>query len=173
MEYKCEYLSPLGTICLTSDGENLTGLWFDLSNDAHKHGEKFAIKDLSIFADTKKWLDIYFKGQMPDFTPKYKLQNLTPFRKCVLDIVSKIPYGKLITYNDIAIQIAKQKGIKKMSAQAVGGAVGWNPICLIVPCHRVIGANNNLTGYGGGILNKVELLKLEGHDINNFKMPKL
>lgn len=84
----------------------------------------------------------------------------------------KIPYGKLISYNDIAKEIAKENGIKKMSAQAVGGAVGWNPICLIIPCHRVVGSNGNLTGYGGGIQNKIRLLELEKNDMNKFTISK-
>lgn len=84
----------------------------------------------------------------------------------------KIPYGETITYNDIAKTIARKKGIKKMSAQAVGGAVGWNPICIIIPCHRVVGANGNLTGYGGGIQNKIELLKIEKNNMDEFRMPK-
>lgn len=86
--------------------------------------------------------------------------------------MNKIPYGEIVTYNDIANEIAKIKGIKKMSAQAVGGAVGWNPICIIIPCHRVVGANGNLTGYGGGINNKIKLLELEKNDINSFTIPK-
>lgn len=83
-----------------------------------------------------------------------------------------IPFGQVITYNDIAKEIADSKGIKKMSAQAVGGAVGWNPICIIIPCHRVVGTNGNLTGYGGGIQNKIKLLEIEKHDISKFSMPK-
>lgn len=106
---------------------------------------------MNIFDEVTRWLDIYFSGKNPDFIPKYKIQNLTPFRKLVIDSMIKIPYGETITYNDIAKTIARKKGIKKMSAQAVGGTVGWNPICIIIPCHRVVGSNDNLTGYGGGI----------------------
>ena len=116
---------------------------------------------MPIFDETKKWLDIYFSGKNPDFTPKYKIENLTPFRKQVIGIMNEIPYGKTITYNDIAKEIAKSKGIERMSAQAVGGAVGWNPICIIIPCHRVIGSDGSLTGYGGGINNKIKLLEIE------------
>ena len=118
-------------------------------------------KDLLIFKETSKWLDIYFNGNVPDFTPKYKIENLTPFRKDVIDIMNEIPFGKTLTYNDIAKTIAKKRGIERMSSQAVGGAVGWNPICIIIPCHRVVGTNGSLTGYGGGIKNKVALLTLE------------
>lgn len=127
---------------------------------------------MPIFDKTIRWLDIYFSGQEPDFTPEYKIENLTPFRKQVIDIMNKIPYGKTITYNDIAKEIAKSKGIEKMSAQAVGGAVGWNPICIIIPCHRVVGTNGSLVGYGGGINNKIKLLETEKNDMNKFTVPK-
>ena len=126
----------------------------------------------SIFKKTSKWLDVYFKGNVPDFTPKYKIENLTPFRKEVIDIINEIPFGKTLTYNDIAKIIAKKRGIEKMSSQAVGGAVGWNPICIIIPCHRVVGTNGSLTGYGGGIKNKVALLTLEKNDMSKFFVPE-
>ena len=120
-------------------------------------------KSLSIFDDTKKWLDIYFSGNEPSFTPEYKIDNTTDFRKDTISKMNQIPYRKVVSYGDIAREVAKKKGIKKMSAQAVGGAVGANPICIIIPCHRVIGTDGSLTGYGGGIKNKIELLKLEGY----------
>ena len=85
--------------------------------------------------------------------------------------MNKIPWGEVITYGDIADGIAKKKGLSRMSSQAVGGAVGWNPICIIIPCHRVVGSNGSLTGYGGGISNKIKLLELEGHDMNDFIIP--
>jgi len=133
-----------------------------------------AIEEKSpIFEETCKWLDTYFSGKEPDFTPKYKVNNLTDFRKEVIEIMNTIPFGETITYNDIAKIIAKRHGIKRMSAQAVGGAVGWNPICIIIPCHRVIGANRALTGYGGGIKNKLSLLKNEGNDISKYFLPKM
>lgn len=162
------YNSPLGRIALSSDKEYLTGLWFVNSKGDLKHDLNLVESDLKIFDETKKWLDIYFTGQNPSFIPKYKFEDLTPFKRRVFDILNEIPYGKVITYNDIAQKIAKEKNIKRMSAQAVGHAVGSNPICLIVPCHRVIGKNGNLTGYGGGIENKMELLKLE--DVDTTKM---
>ncbi len=171
MSYKKTYESQIGTIYMRSDGTNLTGLWFLDSKDAMKHVGEYEEKDLPIFDETIKWLDIYFSGKEPDFTPKLKLENLTPFRKMVIDIMCKIPMGKVITYNDIAKEIAQTKGIKRMSAQAVGGAVGWNPICIIIPCHRVVGSNKSLTGYGGGIQNKVKLLELEGININDYIIP--
>lgn len=172
MLYKKSYNSPLGKMYMRSDGEYLTGLWFEGSRDSSKHIGNFEEKDLPIFNKTTKWLDIYFSGKIPDFIPKYKIENLTPFRKQVIDIIKNIPYGKVITYNTIAKEIAKKKGLKKMSAQAVGGAVGWNPICIIIPCHRVIGTNGSLTGYGGGIANKIKLLEIEKNDMSKFTIPK-
>ena len=170
--YISYYQSPLGQIDMTGDGEFLTGLWFDSSTDAQKHNCKFEEKELPIFNEVSKWLDIYFSEKEPDFTPKYKIFGLTPFRASVIDIINKIPYGKTVSYNDIAKQIAKTRGIQRMSAQAVGGAVGWNPICIIIPCHRVVGSNGALTGYGGGLQNKIGLLKCEHVDISNFFLPK-
>ena len=157
---------------MNSDGEYLTGLWFEGSRDTSKHDINCEEKDLLIFKETSKWLDIYFNGNVPDFTPKYKIENLTPFRKDVIDIMNEIPFGKTLTYNDIAKTIAKKRGIERMSSQAVGGAVGWNPICIIIPCHRVVGTNGSLTGYGGGIKNKVALLTLEKNDISKFFVPE-
>lgn len=147
---------------MNSDGEYLTGLYFEGSRDEGKHILDCEEADLPVFRETCEWLDIYFGGREPDFMPKWKTDNLTPFRKDVQDIMLDIPFGKTIAYNDIAKEIAKKRGIAKMSAQAVGGAVGWNPICIIIPCHRVVGADGSLTGYGGGIKNKVALLDLEG-----------
>lgn len=156
-------------ILMCSDGEYLTGLWFEGSKDSLKHKCEFIEKELPIFDDTSRWLDLYFKGIIPDFTPEYKVNNITPFRKQVIDIMNKIPYGNVITYNDIAKIIAKNNNIKKMSAQAVGNAVGSNPICIIIPCHRVVGANNKLTGYGGGLDNKISLLLHEGIEVSKYK----
>lgn len=172
--YKWKYNTPerFTNIYMNSDGEYLTGLWFEGSRDSSKHTLECEEKELSIFKETSKWLDIYFSGKNPNFTPKYKINNLTPFRKEVIDIMNTIPYGKTITYNDISKIIAKNRGINKMSSQAVGGAVGWNPICIIIPCHRVVGTNGSLTGYGGGIKNKVSLLNLEGTNIKEFFVPK-
>ena len=159
MIYKYEYITPdkFDDIILLSDGEYLTGLLF--TSEAPK--DNYEIKELSIFLETKKYLDIYFSGKIPDFTPKYKIDNLTPFQKEVLSITKTIPFGKVLTYKNIADEIAhNRKG--KMSSQAVGGALHVNPICIIIPCHRVIGTNNKLIGYGGGINNKKELLIHEG-----------
>ena len=166
MIYKSIYKTPVeySDMIMYSDGEYLIGLRFEEAKDVNKQSVDAIEGNTRVFEDTRKWLDEYFKGNNPDFTPKYKINNLTEFRQMVIDEMLKIPYGETITYNDIAKSIAKKKNISKMSAQAVGGAVGWNPICLIIPCHRVIGTDGSLTGYGGGIENKKALLK---HEKNN------
>lgn len=166
MIYKSIYKTPVeySDMIMYSDGEYLIGLRFEEAKDVNKQSVDAIEGNTRVFEDTRKWLDEYFKGNNPDFTPKYKINNLTEFRQMVIDEMLKIPYGETITYNDIAKSIAKKKNISKMSAQAVGGAVGWNPICLIIPCHRVIGTDGSLTGYGGGIENKMALLK---HEKNN------
>lgn len=166
MIYKSIYKTPkeYSDMIMYSDGEYLIGLRFEEAKDVNKQSVDAIEGNTQVFEDTKKWLDEYFKGNNPEFTPKYKINNLTEFRQMVIDEMLKIPYGETITYNDIAKSIAKKKNISKMSAQAVGGAVGWNPICLIIPCHRVIGTDGSLTGYGGGIENEKALLE---HEKNN------
>lgn len=175
MDYLNYYNSPLGKITLACDGYALTGLWFEGQKYfcqpliKYKNSEfcltdltinNLEIKELPIFEHTYLWLDIYFSGKEPDFLPSLSL-NGTSFQKLVWEILLTIPYGQTMTYGEIAKIIAKQKGITRMSAQAVGGAVGRNPISIIVPCHRVIGANESLTGYAGGIDKKIYLLNLE------------
>ncbi len=174
MTYKYVYETPgnFSNMIMNSDGEYLTGLWFENSRDSSKHIIDCEEKNLEVFTETKKWLDTYFSGKKPNFTPKYKIEKLTPFRKEVIDIMNSIEYGNVVTYNDISKIMAKKRGMKKMSSQAVGGAVGWNPICIIIPCHRVVGTSGSLTGYGGGINNKIELLKLEGNDMSKYFIPK-
>lgn len=162
MEYITNYDSPMDNITIASDGENITGLWFDSQKPSDDVLEnEYEKRDLQVFELTKEWLDIYFTGSDPGFIPPLKV-NETPFRQRVCEIMLTVPYGETITYGQIADLLAKEKGIEKMSAQAVGGAVGHNPISIIIPCHRVMGAKGNLTGYTGGIDIKVELLKLEG-----------
>lgn len=172
MIYTCEYNSPLGTITLACDGEFITGLWFNgqkhFGNILPKQTES---NDMPLLHEARRWLDIYFSGKDPDFLPPLRYDS-TPFRKTVCDIMLKIPYGKTVTYGEIAAEIAKQKGVEKMSAQAVGGAVGHNPVSLMIPCHRVVGTNGSLTGYGGGIQRKVSLLELEKTDMSSFFVPK-
>lgn len=159
--YKNHYASPIGTIRLEADDAGLTGLWFA---EAVSHEEEC---NLPVFNDTKRWLAIYFSGKEPDFRVPFHYHG-TDFQNTVWDILCTIPYGKVVTYGDIAKQIAAQRGIRRMSAQAVGGAVGSNPISIIVPCHRVIGANGNLVGYGGGLDKKIALLKTEGAYRDSF-----
>lgn len=165
MNYYRVYKTPsaFDNLIMISDGQYLNYLVFDKSKDRYNLPSNLIKKDLDIFNNTSKWLDIYFSGHIPNFIPKYKLNNLTPFRKEVIDELLKMPYGKTTSYKDIADIIAKRHNINRMSAQAVGGAVGYNPICIIIPCHRVIGKDGSITGYGGGIKNKIELLKLENN----------
>ena len=166
------YDSPLGGITEASDGKSLIGLWFDGQKYfADTLDSEYEEKKLPIFEQTDRWLDIYFSGGKPDFTPPLSMEA-TAFRKAVWKIMLKIPYGHTMTYGEIADKIAKQKNITRMSAQAVGGAVAHNPVSLIIPCHRVVGTNGSLTGYAGGIDKKIRLLTLEKADMSSFFIPK-
>ena len=162
--YKTQYKSPIGNITICCDEyEKIVGLWFEGQKYFADNidGKIVKNKNLKIFIKVKNWLDKYFAGKRPNIKeiPIKFIGN--EFRKSVWKILCKIPYGQVITYGDISKQIAKQKGITKMSAQAVGGAVGHNPISIIVPCHRVVGKNGNLIGYAAGIDKKKKLLELE------------
>ena len=171
MLYYKKLASPLGEITLRSDGEALTGLWF--ADDKH-YGAKdiagAALADLDVFMQAEAWLAEYFAGREPKVSVPLKLQG-SEFQMQVWRLLQDIPYGRLVTYGDIAKKIAAQKGLARMSAQAVGGAVGHNPMCIIVPCHRVVGANGSLTGYGGGMWRKVRLLELEKVDMSKLTVP--
>lgn len=172
MQYMTHYTSPLGEITLASDGKAIIGLWFD----GQKYDRSILLpnyqeQELPIFVETKKWLDDYFAGKEPNFTPAIAL-DCSPFRREVLQILMDIPYGKTITYGEIAKELAKKRGLAKMSAQAVGGAVGYNPISLIIPCHRVVGTSGSLTGYSGGIQRKLALLQLEKVNMEKLFVPK-
>ncbi|MBO4751544.1 MAG: methylated-DNA--[protein]-cysteine S-methyltransferase [Bacteroidales bacterium] len=162
MDYTAHYHSPLGDITMASDGEALTGLWFD----GQKHfAETLDAKhqtqeSLPIFEQTRRWLDIYFSGKAPDFTPPLVMRT-TEFRRQVWEILLSIPFGRTMAYGDIARIIARKRGHKSVSAQAIGGAVGHNSISLIIPCHRVVGADGTLTGYAAGIDKKTRLLQME------------
>ncbi|MCR4663093.1 MAG: methylated-DNA--[protein]-cysteine S-methyltransferase [Endomicrobiaceae bacterium] len=163
--YKAQYKSPVGTIIICCDEqEKIVGLWFKGQKhfaDNIYYSKMTENNNIKILQKTKKWLDKYFSGKKPT-TNDIPIKFIgSSFRQQVWTLLCKIPYGKTVTYSDIAEQIARQKGIKKMSAQAVGGAVGHNPIAIIVPCHRVIGKNGNLTGYAAGIDKKKKLLELE------------
>ena len=171
MQYTTSYPSPLGEILLAADEIGLTGLWFD--------GEKFYADSLDpeheernvpVFDVVKKWLDIYFSGHEPDFMPPVHMIG-SEFRQQVWNILRKIPYGETITYGALAKRLARERGLERMSAQAVGGAVGHNPISIIIPCHRVVGTNGSLTGYAGGLQRKIKLLKLEGVDMDHLFIP--
>lgn len=164
MEYTDHYGSPVGGIVLASDGETLTGLWFDDSKHRPAEpGQPAEDGTLPVLEETKQWLDIYFSGRDPGFVPRLGIRA-TAFRKTVWEILLTIPYGKTVTYGEVAARAAKQMRLSRMSAQAVGGAVGHNPIALIIPCHRVIGADGGLTGYGGGIERKRMLLEMESRE---------
>lgn len=169
MYYICKYVSPLGGMTLASDGKNLTGLWFDGQKYfAAALPAQYEERELQVFAQTKRWLDIYFTGKEPCFTPPLSMGGVSPFRKRVWEIMRTIPYGHTSTYGKIASQIAAETG-KRVSAQAVGGAVGHNGIALIIPCHRVLGAGGSMTGYAGGIDKKIALLQLEGAELTDGK----
>lgn len=153
---------------MTSDGQALTGLMFDgetyFEETMDTQGENLTAQEaaeLPAFAEAVRWLDTYFAGKEPNFLPPITL-NTTPFRQEVCEIMQTIPYGQTMSYGQIADIIAQRRGLERMSAQAVGGAVGHNPISIIIPCHRVIGSDGSLTGYGGGLDKKVALLELEG-----------
>ncbi len=161
MEYTQHYDSPLGGITMAGNEEALTGLWFD----GQKYFEdtldsEHEEKNMLFFQETKRWLDLYFSGGIPDFTPPVLMKG-TAFQKAVWEILLTIPYGQTMTYGEIAGKIAKQRNLPRMSAQAVGGAVAHNPVSLIIPCHRVLGADGSLTGYAGGLEKKTALLELE------------
>lgn len=147
-----EYLSPIGRMIISTDGSSLTALTFSESPCENK--------DDKITAITEKWLCSYFSGKIPDLTPPLKPSG-TPFQQMIWGMLTEIPYGKTVSYGQLAASAAEKREIKKMSAQAVGGAVGRNPIAIIIPCHRVIGADGALTGYAAGLHRKEYLLRLE------------
>ena len=172
MTYIQHYDSPLGGILLAADEIGLTGLWFD--------GQKCFARDLSgervdqetpALTEARRWLDSYFTGKEPDFTPPLHPVG-SAFRRSVWEILLQIPYGQTTTYGEIARQLAEKQGLARMSAQAVGGAVGYNKNSIIIPCHRVVGTNGSLTGYAGGIHKKEQLLELERADMSHFFLPE-
>ena len=168
----CHYDSPLGGILLAADEKGLTGLWFEGARYfADKLPAEHAQQETPLLAETRRWLDLYFTGRKPDFMPPLHPIG-SAFRQSVWEILLQIPYGKTMTYGEIAAEAARRQGLAKMSAQAVGGAVGHNPISLMIPCHRVVGTNGSLTGYGGGIRRKKALLELERADMHGLFVPK-
>lgn len=165
------YASPLGGILLAADETGLVGLWFDGQKYfARTLPAEIVQKSTPILAEAARWLDLYFAGYVPDFTPPLHPAG-SAFRKSVWDILLTIPYGQTLTYGAIARQLAAQQG-GRVSAQAVGGAVGHNPISLIIPCHRVVGTNGSLTGYAGGLEKKAQLLELEHADMRGLFIPQ-
>lgn len=171
MQYIYKYQSPIGGVTIAGSDNCVTGLWFDGQKYfADTLSAEYEEKPLPVFEQTREWLDCYFSGQNPGFMPALCLES-TPFRLAVWEILQKIPYGEVITYKDIAEEMAKRTGVQRMSAQAVGGAVGHNPISIIIPCHRVVGCNGSLTGYAGGITKKISLLTLEKVDTTKLFIP--
>lgn len=173
MYYATTYSSPIGTMLLASDGDNLVGLW----NEKQKYyggtisGAMTRSDDLPVFAATKKWLDRYFTRKNPAISQLPLAPIGGEFRQAVWKTLCEIPYGEVTTYGEIAKKLAVQMNRKSMSSQAVGGAVGHNPISIVIPCHRVVGANGSLTGYAGGIGKKIKLLELEGVDMSRLFVP--
>jgi methylated-DNA-[protein]-cysteine S-methyltransferase len=165
MQYISHYHSPLGRITLAADEIGLTGLWLEgqkyYAGQMDREHDEWLEKDSPVLTMAKHWLEEYFAGKSPEVTIPIHLKG-TPFQMEVWEILCQIPYGQTITYGQIARQIAHRRGMETMSAQAVGGAVGRNPISIIVPCHRVMGADGSLTGYAGGVDKKIALLTLEG-----------
>lgn len=160
MRWFGEYDSPLGKILLRGEGEALTGLWFEGWRNAPAGEDAFPAREAPPLAAAKRWLDCYFGGKAPAFTLPIAAQG-TPFQRAVWEALQKIPFGETTTYGSLAAQIAAGRGAR-VSAQAVGGAVGRNRLALVIPCHRVLGADGGLTGYAGGLERKARLLALEG-----------
>lgn len=172
MTFIQHYDSLLGGILLAADEIGLTGLWFDGQKYfAHGLPAERVEQNTHALSEAKRWLDVYFAGREPDFMPPLHPIG-SAFRRDVWDILLQIPYGQVTTYGEIARRLAAKQGLPRMSAQAVGGAVGHNEISVIIPCHRVVGANGSLTGYAGGIEKKVKLLELEHTDMTGFSIPK-
>ena len=176
MYYSTTYPSSTGTITLACDGEgkNLVGLWME---GQKYHGDTIPEammekNNIPLFNVTKKWLDRYFSGKNPAISELPLAPIGGEFRQGVWGILCEIPYGKVITYGGIAKKIAVKLNKPSMSSQAVGGAVGHNPISIIIPCHRVVGTNGSLTGYSGGVSTKIQLLELEGVDMTRLFRPK-
>ena len=175
MFFNTYYNSPIGKILLVSDEKSLIGAWFEgqkyyLGNLKEKLYEK---DNVEILSKTKLWLDKYFSKKSPCIDELSLAPIGSEFRQCVWKILCKIPYGKTTTYGNIAKEVAKKLNKPTMSAQAIGGAVGHNPISIIIPCHRVVGSDKHLIGYAGGIDKKINLLSLEGVNVNSFSLPKV
>ena len=161
MRYTWRYQSPLGGMTMAGDGEALTGLWFDGQKYFGLGLEPGAVeRDLPVFREAARWLELYFSGRDPGFTPPLRPEG-SPFRLAVWEALGRIPFGGTAAFGDVARELARVAGRNGGSARAVGGAVGRNPISLIIPCHRVVGRGGRLTGYAGGLDRKAALLDLE------------
>lgn len=172
MVHTCKYKSPIGNILLAADKIGLIGLWFEGQKYfANTLPDEHISQKTEILTEAVKWLDVYFFGEEPKFTPPLHPEG-SAFRQAVWQILLQIPYGQTITYGEIARRMAGMSDTSRMSAQAVGGAVGHNEISIIIPCHRVVGANGSLTGYAGGIDKKISLLELEHTDMSRLFVPK-
>lgn len=174
MYFKMEYMSPMGPLMIASDGDALIGLWLEGQKYfAATVKEEMTEKDgLPVFNNTKSWLDKYFAGEKPAPSDLPLAPAGSAFRQEVWKLLCEIPYGEVTTYGQLAKEMAKKLNKPGMSAQAVGGAVGHNPISIIIPCHRVVGSSGSLTGYAGGIEKKIQLLELEGVDMSSMSIPK-
>ena len=172
MHYLNHYESPLGAMTMAGDGEHLTGLWFDGQKYDRStiDGNAEFKPHLPVFTQTAQWLDTYFEGTDPGFTPPIRVEG-SDFKKMVTSIMLSVPFGATSTYARIAAEVARRLGRKQMSAQAVGGAVGHNPITLIVPCHRVLASDGSLRGYAGGVDRKERLLEMEGVNMSGLSTP--
>jgi len=164
MYYKTTYSSPVGLVTLASDGSSLIGAWIE---GQKYHGDTLYVAmeeqdDLPVFSLAKQWLDRYFAEEQPNISELPIAPAGSDFRKAVLSVLCDIPYGAVTTYGEIARKVAPMLGKDTMAGRAVGGAVGHNPLSIIIPCHRVIGSNGKLTGYAGGLDVKIKLLELEG-----------
>jgi methylated-DNA-[protein]-cysteine S-methyltransferase len=172
MEYIHKIKSPVGLLTVSSDSQNISGLWLEGQKYFAKTlGKDILEQDLPVFENIQKWLDIYFSGKEPDFMPPLMPKG-SPFQRSIWNNLRKIPYGQTTTYGELAKRFELENNGKHTSARAIGGAVGHNPISILIPCHRVIGKNGNPTGYAGGISKKIKLLKLEGIDIETMNRGK-
>lgn len=161
MQYQNTYHSPLGEMLLAADDEGLAGIWFRGAAHFGRGLEPGSRKgEHPVLREAARWLDCYFSGHEPEFQPPIHWRG-SPFQQTVWELLRQIPYGTTVTYGELAARAAKQLGRPGMSAQAVGGAVARNPVSILVPCHRVVGADGSLTGYAGGLERKRQLLALE------------
>ena len=174
MLYATTIPSPLGELTLVSTDAALTALWLDrrafLADTAGRAVEERA--DALPLKPGRDWIAAYFAGRRPGIGDLPLAPEGTPFRRLIWRLLRDIPYGECVSYGELAREAARALGKERMSSRAVGGAVGRNPLAIIIPCHRVVGADGNLTGYGAGIARKIRLLELEGVDVRRFTLPR-